>query len=336
MLRSLSRVFFSCSLCLLLAYSLYAQRPSGTGTGGIINVRVRYADGRPGPRGIHVRLESTEGGAEADLETIEGGRCQFQQSTSGVFLVRISEGDYKEVSARVELIHNPVAYVVLDLIPLKKNPDPELYSPPPDPADAVSVKDLAIPEPARIEFNKGEEALRAKNTDESVKHFQKAIKLYDAYPQAYRMLGDAYVEKQQWPEAEAALKKSISLQPDLAPAYIDLGALRNQTKNYPGAEEALKKGLELTPDATIGKYELAKTYWGQGRWQDASPLATDTVKALPDLAAAHVLLANIRLKLRDAPGALHEYEEYLRIEPQGSLAPQVREMIEKIQKALPH
>jgi len=59
------------------------------------------------------------------------------------------------------------------------------------------------------------------------------------------------------------------------------------------------------------------------------------VKALPDLAAAHVLLANIKLKLRDAPGALHEYQEYLRIEPQGTMAPQVRDMVDKLQKAFP-
>jgi tetratricopeptide (TPR) repeat protein len=304
--------------------------------GGIIDVQVRYADGRPAPRGIHVRLESAEGGAEADLETVQGGKCQFHQNTSGVFIVRISETTYKEVSSRVELISTPRAYVTLDLIPLKKEPIPDVSVPPADAADSVSVKDLAIPEQARQEFSKGEQALRAKNADESVKHFQKAIKIYDAYPQAYRMLGDAFVEKQQWPEAETALKKSIALQPDMAPAYFDLGALRNQTKNYAGAEESLKKGLELTPDATVGKYELAKTYWALGRWQDAAPLAVDTVKEAPDLAAAHVLLANIRLKQRDAPGALHEYQEYLRIEPQGTMAPQVREMVDKLQKALPH
>ncbi len=73
-----------------------------------------------------------------------------------------------------------------------------------------------------------------------------------------------------------------------------------------------------------------------GRWQDAAPLAAETVKAAPDLAAAHVLLANIRLKQRDAAGALHEYREYLRIEPQGAMAAQVRDMVDKIQKALPH
>jgi tetratricopeptide (TPR) repeat protein len=281
-------------------------------------------------------LESAEGGAEADLDTIEGGKCRFRQSTSGVFIVRIAEGTYKEVSARVELIATPMAYVTLNLVPLNKEPVPEVSVPPADAADSVSVKDLAIPEPARLEFNKGQDALRAKNADESVKHFQKAIKIYADYPQAYRMLGDALVEKQQWPEAETALKKSIELQPDLAPSYFDLGALRNQTKNYPGAEEALKKGLELTPDATVGKYELAKTYWAMGRWQDAAPFAVDTVKAVPDLAAAHVLLANIRLKQRDAVGALHEYQEYLRIEPEGAMAPQVREMVDKVEKALAH
>jgi tetratricopeptide (TPR) repeat protein len=339
LLRTSLRLLLPLCPFFLLVSSAYAQRPGAGGTrpsGGIISVQVRYADGRPAPRGIHVRLEHAEGGAEADLDTKDGGKCEFHQATSGVFIVRIAEGDYKEASARVELITNPMAYVILNLIPLKRAADSEVVTLPVDSSDSVSVKDLAIPETARLEFSKGEEAMRAKNADESVKHFQKAIKLYDAYPQAYRMLGDAYVEKQQWPDAETALKKSIDLQPDLAPAYFDLGALRNQTKNYPGAEEALKKGLELTPDATVGKYELAKTYWALGRWQDAAPFAVDTVKAQPDLAAAHVLLANIRLKQRDAAGALHEYQEYLRIEPQGSMAPQVREMIEKIQKALPH
>lgn len=325
-------------LLLFLSAKLASAQRTGSGriVGGTIDVQVVFADGRPAPRGIHVRLEAAEGGAEADLETIQGGKCQFRQKTSGAFIVRIADHDYKEVSERVELIDSPMAYVVLTLVPLNAEPPPAISVPAPGSPESISVADLAIPGPARLEFNKGQEALSAKNIDESVKHFQKAIKLYNAYPQAYRMLGNAYVEKQQWPEAESALKKSIELQPDLAPAYFDLGALRNQTKNYPGAEEALKKGLELTPDATIGKYELAKTYWGLGRWQDAAPFAAETVKALPDLAAAHVLLGNIRLKLRDAAGALHEYQEYLRIEPQGSMAPQVRDMIEKIQKALSH
>jgi Flp pilus assembly protein TadD len=337
MFRTSFRFLLSLLLFCLLASSLQAQRPGMAGSrpaGGTIDVQVRYADGRPAPRGIHVRLESAEGGAEADLETIQGGKCVFHQSSNGVFVVRIAERDYKEVSERVEIISTPMAYVVLNLIPLNKEEPVPVSVPPPNSPESISVADLAIPDPARQEYTKGADALRAKNAEESVKHFQKAIKLYEAYPQAYRMLGEAYLQQQHWTEAESALRHSIELEPKLAASYTDLGALRNQTRNYAGAEEALKKGLELSPDLSMAKYELAKTYWATNRWQDAAPLAETAVKEMPDLAGAHALLANVRLKQRNAEGALHEYQEYLRLEPDGPMAPQVRDMVARIQKAL--
>jgi tetratricopeptide (TPR) repeat protein len=338
MSRTSCRLFFPLLLFCLLASSLRAQRPGMGGTrspGGIIDVQVRYADGKPAPRGIHVRLESAEGGAEADLDTIQGGKCQFHQNTSGVFIVRIAEGAYKEVSSRVELINSPRAYVTLDLIPLKKEATPEVSVPPADPIDSVSVKDLAIPEQARQEFTKGEEALRAKEPAQAVKYFEQATKLYSNYPQAYRMLGEAYLEQQDWQNAEAALKRSIELEPKLAASYVDLGAIANQQHNYPAAEEALKKGLALSPDASAAKYELAKTYWAMGRWQDAVPLAQEAVAAQPDLSGARVLLGNLFLKERNAAAAIREYQEYLRLDPDGTMAPQVRAIVAKIQASLP-
>jgi len=336
-MRPVPRTFLSLLLFLFCAQVAYAQRPGGGhSVGGIIDVQLRFADGRPGPRGVHVRLEAAEGGAEGDLETIQGGKCQFHQKTSGVFIVRIAGQGYKEVSERVELIASPMAYVTLTLVPVDGTPEPTAIAvPPPGAPASVSVADLAIPESARQELAKGQDAMRAKNIDEGMKHFQKAIKLYEAYPQAYRMLGQAYAQKQQWPEAESAFKRSIELAPKLAASYMDLGALRNQTRDYPGAEEALKKGLELTPDAPAVEFELSRTYAATGRWQEAAPLVESAVKKLPDLAPAHVLLANIRLKQRNAPAALHEYQEYLRLEPEGPMAPQVRDMVAKLQSALP-
>jgi Tfp pilus assembly protein PilF len=328
---------FSFLLLLFLSTNLaYAQRPSGGHMlGGTIDVQLRFADGRPGPRDIHVRLEAAEGGAEADLETIQGGKCQFHQKTSGVFVVRVSGQGFKEVSERVELIDSPMAYVVLTLIPVNPEPQPAISVPAAGSPQSISVADLAIPESARQEMAKGQDALRARNTDEAVKHFQKAIKIYKAYPQAYHLLGEAYAEQQQWPDAESALKRSIELEPKLADSYLDLGAIRNQTKNYVGAEEALKKGLELMPEFPMAQYELAKTYSATGRWQEAAPLAETAVKGLPDLAPAHVVLANIRLKQRNGPAALHEYQEYLRLAPEGPMAPQVRDVVAKLQGALP-
>ena len=56
--------------------------------------------------------------------------------------------------------------------------------------------------------------------------------------------------------------------------------------------------------------------------------------AMPDAASPHALLGNILLREQDAQGALDEYHEYLRLEPFGSMAPAVRAVVEKLEKAL--
>ncbi len=228
-----------------------------------------------------------------------------------------------------------MAYVTLDLKPVDNERKAENSAPPANSSDAVSVADLAIPESARQEYDKGEAALRAKDTAQAVKHLEQATKLYANYPEAFRMLGEAYLVQQDWKNAEAALQHSAQLDPKSPATYVDLGAVENQQHNYPAAEEALKKGLELSPDASSAKYELAKTYWAMGRWDAAAPLVRDAVSALPELATARVLFGNILLKKRDGAGALREFKEYLRLEPTGAMAPQVRDIVAKLENNLP-
>jgi Flp pilus assembly protein TadD len=336
MLRA-SRGFLLFLIFLAVPSLLYAQK-SGMGgrvVGGVIDVQVRYASGAPGPRGIHVRLESPEAGSAGDCQTVEGGKCQFNVASSGVYMVRMSERGYKDVSVRVELIGNSRGFATLELRPLPNETPPggsaALQEGDPN---LVSVLDLNVPENARQEFEKGQGALKENKLDDGIAHLRKAIKLYNAFPQAYTLLGTAYLEQKNWKEAEAALRKANELDPKFPDAYLELGAVLNQTKEYRQAETALLKGLELKPEAAGGHYELAKTYWALGRWQDAAPHARKAVAGMPDLAPAHALLGNVMLRESNAQGALHEYQEYLRLDPNGSMAPGVRQMIEKIQKAL--
>ncbi len=330
MVRTPRAISLWCILCFFVPCFANAQRVSHYG--GVIDVQVRNVNGTPGPEGIHIRLEAAEGGPVADTQTIPGGKCQFRVSASGVFVVRLNGQGYRDVSERVELIGTSRGFVTLTLRPLQtQNDDATEESPP---SGTISAAELNIPEKAQKEYLSGEQALRSKDPAKAAKHFQQALKLYDNYPQAYLMLGETYLEQQDWPKSEAALKKSISLEPRLTAAYVSLGAVYNQQKDYPQAEAALKKGLELSPDATAAKYELAKTYWATNRWQEAAPYAQAVVKQTPALAGAHVLYANILLRQRDGPGALREYQEYLRLEPGGPMATQVRAQVEKLAKAL--
>ncbi|MFI5096716.1 MAG: tetratricopeptide repeat protein [Candidatus Acidiferrales bacterium] len=335
MLRISRAMPFLLFLCLLIPCMLQAQRPVGGGrpSGGVIDVQLRNPNGTPGPRGVHVRLESAEGGAEADEVTIEGGKCQFRLSFSGVYLVRISEPHYKEVTERVELIGTSRGYVTLELKPLPgAAPTPE--TPKTGGDSRVSVADLGVPEEASHEYELGEDALKGKNPDESIKHFKRAIELHETFPQAYTMLGTLYLAQQNWKEAQRSLERAIQLDPKLAEAYLELGAVFNQTKDYATAEQVLTKGLELKPDAFGGQYELGKTCWALGRWQDAAPHVRKAVEGMPNMPAPHALLGNILLRERNAPAALKEYQEYLRLDPDGPMASGVRDTIAKIEKAL--
>jgi tetratricopeptide (TPR) repeat protein len=248
----------------------------------------------------------------------------------------MSERGYKDVTVRVELISTSRGYASLELSPIAGKAMSESAANVASGASgkSVSAVDLSVPDNAWQEYAKGESALKENKLDSSIDHFRKAIRIYGEFPQAYRMLGTVYLQQKNWKDAQATLEKAIQLDSKLGDAYLELGAVFNQTKDYPKAEAALTRGLELNPDAPEGHYELAKTYWAIGRWQDAAPHVATAVTEFPTLAAPHVLLGNIFLRKNDPQGALREYEEYLRLDPNGPMAPGTREVVAKIQKAL--
>ncbi len=318
-------ILLTATSLLLISSPACAQRVYSSGQ---IDVQVRNPDGTPARRGIHVLLESGEGGVVDDCRTVEKGKCTFTPTT-GVYIVRLNEAGYLPVSVRIDLIGIMRQFAMLDLKPLEEKATAA-------PAHKenletqVPVLELNVPEKARQEFDLGQKFLEERQIDEGIAHLKKALSLYDAFPQAHLLLGSAYLEQKKWPEAESSLENAIRLNSKLTEAYLELGAVFNQTREYPKAEAALARELELNPDSPMGHYELAKALWALGRWQDAAPHAATAVAAMPDLATAHVLLGNILLRKQDLDGALREYQTYLRLEPNGSMAVGTREMIEKI------
>lgn len=221
-------------------------RFNGRSTGAAeINVQVRNPNGTAAPRSIHVRLESEEGGAADDCVTESGGKRHFQPSSAGIYIVRLNQIGYREVSVHVNLVDSLRGYVTLNLKPDQSEAPRE--TPDGVSGDSISVADLNIPENARREFEKGQSAMKGNNLDAEISHLRKAIRLYEAFPQAYALLGTAYLEEKNWKDAETALQKSVGFDSNSADAYLALGAVFNQTRNYPQAETTLVRGLELSP-----------------------------------------------------------------------------------------
>jgi tetratricopeptide (TPR) repeat protein len=282
--------------------------------------------------GINVRLEADAGGIVDQQMTDSTGKVTFAPKSFTMYAVTIHELGYRDVRQRVDLSHEPTAAVSVTLVPIAGHDASKSSQGEAD--RAVSVADLNIPAPAMKEFDAGHKLLQEKHdVPGSIGHFRKATELYSGFTQAYVMLGLAYLQDQKLEQSQAALEQAVQLDPKSSAGYLTLGACLNQQKDYAGAEKALLTGLGLEPESPEGHYELAKTYWAQRRWQEAVPHAEKAEELQPQVPGVHVLMGNILLQKRDTPGALKEFNEYLRLDPQGSMSGSVRAMVSKLEKA---
>jgi Tfp pilus assembly protein PilF len=324
----------------LLASLFLPMRVLAQGAYGVSNlqiqVQVRFPDGSTAPVGVFVELELQNGEMVDQNQTDSSGRCRFTPGSGPtIYLVRVKDPGYQEATVRLDLQNTTSGFANLVLRPIPGKATPKAPNEPT--GTVVSAADLSVPNNARAEYEKGQRLLQDHDLDVGIPHLKKAIHLYSTFPQAYLLLGLAYNEQKKWKEAQGALEKAVQLDPKATEAYFQLGAALNQEKDFAAAEKALKQGLELGPDAptaSMAHYELARAYMGLGKWQDAEPNASKALAAQPDFAAGHVLMGNILLKKGDGPGALHEFQEYLRLDPTGPMAAQVKDFIPKLQAAI--
>lgn len=337
--RALTVLFFALALSSHFSAAWCQRPPSRQRRPAEIRGQVRLAHGPAAPQGVMITLDSDQAGYVAQALTDSLGKFSFSQIAPETFVLRARHPGYHEVTQRVDLTMSPTAYVVLELQPI----DREAPSPAPPVGSAggrisagqLLMEQLAIPEGARKAFEKGHKLLiGSKDPGQSLDHFRKAIEIHPSYAEAYFFLGMAYLDLSKYQDAGPALRKAVKLNDQLAPPHLALGVCENLQGNFAAAEKSLLRGLELNPEAADGYYELGKAYWSLGRWQEAEPHARKAVSLRADYATAHLLLGNILLRKRDAPAALQEFKEYLRLEPQGPFAGSTRDLVAKIEKAL--
>jgi Flp pilus assembly protein TadD len=324
--------FFLALTLVWFSSPLFAQRPSQPHP--MVNMQivayVRMPDGRLPPQGVTVKLEYEAGGYVDQCNVGNVGRCIFRPPGPDVYLVTVDEPGYEAPPVRVDMTMSPVGSASFELKPVAgQNQSSALVA---SGTPVVAVAEFNIPQKARKEFEEGKRLVVDKHDAPSgISHLRKAIEIHSAFPQAYTVLGFAYLEQGDLQQADAALKEALKLNPNSAPACLEMGALLNQQKKYAEAQKELAHALEIDPKVPEAHYELAKTYWELGRWQQAEPHARQAAAAMPQLAPVHVILGNIDLQKRDLAAAIKEYQTYLRMAPDGPMAPATRAMLTRLE-----
>lgn len=336
-------------LCTLMLISgLAAHEQFGFGSRSVQG-QVRI-NGQQAPQGILVYLDRSRGrdnsfvngsGELGSTRTDARGRFSFEGFDSGqqtpegkVYVITIRHPGYRPATQIVDLTGTPTGIVSFDLKRDTSKDTPNVPSG--GPGSTISAKQPAS-EKAQDELAKGEELLISKHDPKgSIKNFKKVIELDPQYGPGYVLLATAHMQLQEWGDAKSEFEKAVKLEPANAAAYLGIGAALNQQQDFTGSQKPLLRSLELNPNSAEAHYELGRSLWALGKWQDAEPHARKALAINKDFAPSHVLMGNIYLRHRDVNAALAEFQEYLRLDPQGQHVDAVKEMITKIQKALEH
>jgi Tfp pilus assembly protein PilF len=326
-------------LCTAMVVSARESKNSEVTVSGQISGQVRYADTRQPAFNVLVSCDKVIGGLVAQVLTDRNGRFSFTNLELLQYNITVRVSGYVEETQTVELMTTSSAYLQFQLKPDK-----------PKPAATVNpgVVDAAIPDDARREFDAASKALatgKKEGIEEAVRHLEKALNIYPRFSQAALMLGTAYMDLGQLDKAERSLKHTLEINPQAANALFALGELYREQKLHDQAEKTLLQGLSIEPRSYQGHLNLARVYWDTAAQmkddaQARPPLekAYEEVKKSlelnPNFAPAHVVKGNLLLRVRRAQDAQHEFEEYLRLDPNGPFAEQARTTVERIKKAL--
>jgi Tfp pilus assembly protein PilF len=303
--------------------------PSLPGSSYEITGQISSPDGRKNIEFVSVRLERA-GGSLVDQRTTDSmGRFRFSRLNPGQYVVSAKSPGFSVAPQAVDLSRFiPRAFLLLQL-----TPDTSLFA---NKVARAGVIDASVPEKARKEMDKAHEALAAKKTEDGILHLQKAINIFPDYFEAKMLLGSTYLDAGQLSKAEDAFLAASKVEPKSTLPLISLGELLRRQKNYPRAQQVLQEALKLDEAAWVGHYTLARVYWENNDIVNAGRQVGRTIQLNPQFAEAHLLGGNVFMRIGMPKNALVEYEEYLRLAPNGAMAANTKELVQKLRNSLPN
>jgi len=302
-----------------------------------IHGQVRFVDGGAPAANVLVRLESYDsGGSISEAFTDRLGKFRFTGLPPAQYSVRVRQEGYRDAQQNVDMTTTSNGLVMLQLSRDVSGPNKSM----------MGSIDAHVPAAAQKEFDKGVAALDQGGKDKltfAVKCFEKAVTIYPQFVEARLRLGTGYMDLEQWDKAEKALLATLEVDPKAFNALFALSEIYLRENKISDAEKVLTKGLAVQDASYLGHLNLARVYWEKSReikdLAQAKPALEKSYEEVkralilnPGLGSAHLLKGNLLLRVGRANDAVTEFNEYLRLEPNGPFATETRTLVDKIKK----
>jgi Flp pilus assembly protein TadD len=259
----------------------------------------------------------TIAGPARNAETKTNNRGEFVQVglQSGRYTVTVSKDKVGQAAQQVNVTQGTPAEANFTLTP----------------TSGMSPEQKAVQEAAAAAID----ALRAGRDDEAITKLNDVVGKLPTCSDCYYNLGIAYTHKQQWPEAEAALKKSIELKPTNPDPYNGLANVYNAQKKFDEALAMNQKATELAGStAGAGGTGSAVVLFNAGKYAEAKTQFENATKADPNNANAFYQLGMTNLNLGQIPDAVSALETFLKLAPMDPKAAQVQQSLPALQQMM--
>ena len=298
------------TLAVVLAVSWPAAAQS------IVRGRVVDAAGEP-IEGATVTIQSLGGGAQA--ETMTDGNGEFLQ-------IGLNSGRYNVVVVKDNLRQ------VLPSTVSRGTPSQLQFQL--TPTSGLTAEQIKANQEMQALAAGAIAAMNAGRDDEGIQKFNEILLKIPTCSDCYYNLGVAYTKKQQYADAEFSFQKAIELNPDSGEVYAGLANAYNAQKKFDLAQQASEKAALLTAAGGGGGaealYNQGVILWNQGKFAEAKAQYESAVQADPTMAMAHYQLGMANLNLGQIPDAREAFEAYLKLDPNGPKAAEVKVFVQQL------
>ncbi len=313
--RNLGRhLWLTLSAVLFSALPLFAQGGSMTGV-------VKDQQGKP-VVDAKVTIDLPSAGRKYEVKTDKNGEYMQLGLTGGQYTLTVEKEGIGKVQRPAQVRAGARATYDVVLAP-GSGVDPK------DPKMAAITKT----------FEEGVNLSKAGSQDEAIAKFNEVIVLNPKCADCFYNIGYSEAQKKDYDKAEEAYKKAIELKPDYVDAYNGLAGIYNAQRKFDLAADASKKASEIGAPAGGGgaanpdsMFNEGVILWNAGKIADAKAKFQAVLAAKPDHAEAHYQLGMALVNEGNLAGAAEEFDQYLKLAPNGPNAPQAKALVGQLKK----
>ena len=132
-----------------------------------------------------------------------------------------------------------------------------------------------------------------KRDEEALRYVALAVKLDDAFHEAYQLWGMIDIQNGRLGSAAKHLRRATSIKGDSADAWALLGIALGESGKLREGIHALKKAIHLNPQHVIGRNSLGVLYEDMGRYDQAQEHYEAAIKLHPGITTARKNLSRL-------------------------------------------